>query len=77
MAVRYGLPGNPQVEQSQLAALDKLRTEEGLVLSISASLTRNQGPSLGLKPDAALTAGHANKAAACEAALQALGSAKR
>ncbi|THD58476.1 MAG: hypothetical protein E8A12_12440 [Phenylobacterium sp.] len=77
MAVRYGVPSNPAVEHAQLAALDKLRTEEGIVLAISASLTGQQGPGLGLKPDAALTAGQANKAAACEAALQALGSGQR
>jgi len=77
MAVRYGLAGNPAVEQAQLAALDKLRTEEGVVLAISASLTRNQGPSLGLKPDAALAASQAKKAADCEAALQALGSGQK
>lgn len=30
MAVRYGLPSNPSVEQTQLAVLDKLRREDGL-----------------------------------------------
>ena len=77
MTVRYGLPSNPAVEQAQLAALDKLRTEEAIVLAISARLTGHEGPGLGLKPDAALMAGQANKAVACEAALQALGSGQR
>lgn len=77
MTVRYGLPTNPAVEQAQLAALGKLRTEENIVLAISASLTGHEGPGLGLKPDAALMAGQANKAAACEAALQALGSGQK
>jgi hypothetical protein len=77
MTVRYGLPSNPAVEQAQLAALDKLRTEENIVLAVSGSLTREEGPALGLKPDAELTAGNAGKAAACEASLQALSSGRK
>ena len=73
MTVRYGLPNNPAVEQAQFAALDKLRTEEGIVLAISGSLVNAQGPALGLKPDPAAVAGEANKAAACAAALPASG----
>jgi len=77
MTVRYGLPGNPAVQQAQLAALDKLRTEEGIVLSISASLVGKEGPGLGLKPDMAATAGNADNSAVCRAALDAKGLERR
>lgn len=72
MTVRYGLPNNPAVEQAQLAALGKLRTEENIVLAVSGSLVGKEGPALGLKPDPA-AAGDADRAAACVAALPALG----
>jgi hypothetical protein len=72
IAVKSGataLGGDPAVEQAQLAAVAKLRTEEAVVLSISGSLTGENGPGLRIKPDAALTAGDADKAAECEWSL--------
>lgn len=73
MTVRYGLPNNPAVEQAQLAALDKLRTEENIVLAISGSLVGKQGPALGIKPDMSAMTGDAENSTVCEAALDARG----
>ena len=77
MAVRYGLPTNPGVQQVQLAALDKLRTDENIVLAISGRLTGDEGPGLALTPVAALPAGAGVKAAACAASLRVLNPARK
>jgi hypothetical protein len=73
MTVRYGLPNDAGVEQARLAALGKLRTEEAVVLAISRSLVGDYGPKLGVKPEAALIVGVADKAKACLALTQTLG----
>ena len=62
----------PEISYLQLVALDKLKSEHGLTLSIAASLLDSDGKHLGIVPDPQIATYRAADAATCEKQLKAI-----
>jgi hypothetical protein len=62
----------PEISYAQLAALDKLKAEHGLTLSIAASLLSLHARQLGVTPELQYMADHAGDPARCEKQLKAI-----
>lgn len=70
MTGRFGQPQDPQVVNTQLVAVDKVRTEEAQRLDISETLLRTARQSLDLVPSTARQAEFQKRVTSCQDAVR-------
>jgi hypothetical protein len=74
---RFGLPRDPQVINTQLVAIDKLRNEEAGRLDISATLVRTSRQSLDITPSTTREVEFQNRVKSCQDGLRSVNAKSR
>ncbi|MGH6908573.1 MAG: hypothetical protein ACREE0_20640 [Phenylobacterium sp.] len=72
MTARFPLPTSPQVTRQQLVAIALMKADQEKAIAVSSRLLTEFGRSLGVAPNAAMSAPYSQRARACEAGLDQL-----